>query len=320
MRRSVLAAACAAASVAIAACGGVRPLPVVTPAPTPAPTVAPTPVPSALATPASVPVAVTQLEQAVPARTAVPAPVRTPAPTRRPTPAPVPTATPQPPVIIRTTAPASPAHPATVVSDNWSGYVATGSNLWQVSGSWVEPAATCTATTAESVFWVGLGGYPGYPLYQAGSGAFCRNGVPIHALWYELITPSSTQPLVALVQIQPGDSVSASIDLRSGDVRLADSTAGYRTDVAFAPQSTALGSAEWIAEATSHGGTVSTLADFGSVTFSGCSADGGADGLEGLPASSLVELTLDDHSGGTATPGAIIGAAGGGGFSVGYGS
>jgi hypothetical protein len=210
-----------------------------------------------------------------------------------------------------------------VVSDNWSGYVAEGGGFWEVSGSWSEPSVSCTAATAESVFWVGLGGYPRYPLYQAGSGAFCRKGVPIHALWYELLTPGTTAPLVALVQISPGDRISAAISLRGGgagggQVHLVDETTGYTRDVAFTPVADSLGSAEWIAEATSHGGTVSTLADFGAVTFAGCGANLGAAGVATWPAAQLTQLSLSDRSGGRAEPGAVRASPGGGGFSVSY--
>jgi hypothetical protein len=315
----------ATVTMVLAACGGVRPIPVATPAPTavvtaePAPASTPTPTPDPTA--AAVPMAVSQLVHPVPTPTAV---VPTAAPTRAPVrrPASAPTSTPQPPVIISSAAPPARAQPARVVSDNWSGYVARGGDLWQVSGSWTEPTVSCTATAAESVFWVGLGGYPSYPLYQAGSGAFCRNGVPIHALWYELLEPGNPGPLVAVVQIQPGDMISAAISVRGGGsggmVHLVDATARLTKDVAFTPVATSLGSAEWITEATSHGGTVSTLADFGSVAFSGCGANLGAAGVSTWPTAQLTEVTLADRSGGRAAPGAIDASAGGGGFSVTY--
>jgi hypothetical protein len=313
----------AATLVLLAGCGGPRPVPLATPAlasvPTPAPTAEVTP--EATADP--VPMAVSQLVPPTPSPTAAaPAPAPTPRPVQRPTAAPVPS--PQPPVIISRVSPpvAAQAQPARVVSDNWSGYVARGGGFWQVSGSWTEPTVRCTAATSESVFWVGLGGYPSYPLYQAGSGAFCRNGVPIHALWYELLTPGNAAPLVALVQISAGDRISASLSLRSGaaggQVHLVDETSGYARDVSFSPAADSLGSAEWVTEATSHGGTVSTLADFGSVSFAGCSANLGAAGVATWPAEQLIELTLSDRSGGQAAPGPIGASAGGGGFPVSY--
>ncbi len=325
MRRVVVAAGMAATLVLLAGCGGPRPVPLATPAQASVPTPAPTPDPTPEATADPVPMAVSQLVPPAPSPTAVaPTPAPTPRPVRRPTAAPVPSR--QPPVIISRVSPPPPvaqAQPARVVSDNWSGYVARRDGaFWEVSGSWTEPTVRCTAASSESVFWVGLGGYPSYPLYQAGSGAFCRNGVPIHALWYELLTPESAAPLVALVQISAGDRVSASLSLRSGaaggQVHLVDETSGYARDVSFSPAADALGSAEWVAEATSHGGTVSTLADFGSVSFAGCSANLGAAGVATWPAGQLVELTLSDRSGGRAAPGAISASAGGGGFPVSY--
>jgi hypothetical protein len=317
----MVAAGMAAVLVLLAGCGGARPLPVAIPAPTAVPTPAPTAEPAPEATAEPVPMAVSQLVPPTPRPTAaVPVPAPTPRPARRPTAAP--TVASQPPVIISRGSPPAQARPAKVVSDNWSGYVAQGGGFWQVSGSWTEPSVHCTTATAESVFWVGLGGYPGYPLYQAGSGAFCRNGVPIHALWYELLTPGNTAPLVALVQINPGDRISAAITLRSGagggQVHLVDETGGYTRDVNFTPAADSLGSAEWIAEATSHGGTVSTLADFGTVSFAGCSANLGAAGVATWPAAQLIELSLSDRSGGRAEPEAVRASPGGGGFSVGY--
>ncbi|MDB5065715.1 MAG: hypothetical protein JWM18_2149 [Chloroflexi bacterium] len=325
MRRDLVVAGMAAVLVLVAGCGGAPPLPVAIPAPTAVPTPAPTAEPAPTATAEPVPMAVSQLVPPAPSPSPTLTPVvralaPAPRPARRPTTAPTPAS--QPPVIISRGSPPAQAQPARVVSDNWSGYVAQGGGLWQVSGSWTEPSVRCTAPTAESVFWVGLGGYPGYPLYQAGSGAFCRNGVPIHVLWYELLTPGSTAPLTALVQINPGDLVSAAITLRSGagggQVHLADGTTGYTRDVAFTPVADSLGSAEWIVEATSHGGTVSTLADFASVSFAGCSANLGAAGVAASPAAQLTELSLSDRSGGRAEPGAVRTSAGGGGFSVSY--
>lgn len=318
MRRAVLTAA---TLLLVAGCGGARPAsqspvrPVTSPAallePTPDPSPQPTRVPSPMAL----------IPQVEPTPASTPVPARVPVAPGRALPRPVDTRTPRPaPPAAAPPAPAR-AQPARLVSDNWSGYVAQGS-FWQVGGAWTEPSVTCTATTAESVFWVGLGGYPDYPLYQAGSGAFCRNGIPIHVLWYELLTPGTTSPLVALVQISPGDRISASIDLRAGGgggiVRLVDESTGYGRDVSFTPQADTLGTAEWIAEATSHGGTVSTLADFGSVDVTGCSANLGAAGLAAWPATQLIELTLTDHSGGRAAPGAVNPTPGGGDFTVSY--
>jgi hypothetical protein len=52
--------------------------------------------------------------------------------------------------------------PQEEVSQNWAGYVAGGSSsdtqFSDVSGSWVQPSATCGSGQTYSAFWVGLGG------------------------------------------------------------------------------------------------------------------------------------------------------------------
>jgi hypothetical protein len=54
---------------------------------------------------------------------------------------------------------------ATSPSSNWAGYAVASADVTapvaytSVSGSWVEPAASCSASPASfSAFWVGLGG------------------------------------------------------------------------------------------------------------------------------------------------------------------
>jgi hypothetical protein len=251
-----------------------------------------------------------------------PIPTRPPAPSQRPVPRPsasvrparvAPARTPA----ARTVTAAAPLH---AQSANWSGYVESGS-FWQVSGAWTEPEVRCTAPDATLALWVGLGGDGSLPLYQAGSGAMCRNGVPVHFLWYELLTDAAQPPQVIVRQISPGDAVAISVDLRGpggGLIQLADRTSAWSTSVPFSPQTTTLDSAEWIAEATTtpSTGVITPLADFGSVQLGGCTANRGADGLAAAPAGRLVALTLADVSGGGASPGAAVA---GGAFTVTYG-
>jgi hypothetical protein len=223
--------------------------------------------------------------------------------------------------------PVAVAQPLREPSGNWSGYMANG-DFGEVAGMWTEPTVRCTAPNATLALWVGLGGDRTLPLYQAGSGVICRDGTPTHILWYELLTPAQQPPQVIVREISPGDAVSASVNLRDGSgggvIHLADRTTGWATSIAFAPQSATLGTAEWIAEATTStaNGQVTPLADFGTVGFSACSANQGTVGLSSWPVSRLTELLLHDVNGGSATPGAVTtDAAGpaGGAFSVTYG-
>jgi hypothetical protein len=213
----------------------------------------------------------------------------------------------------------------TAASANWSGYVAAGS-LWEVAGSWTEPVVRCSAPDATLALWVGLGGDGSLPLYQAGSGAMCRNGSPVHFLWYELLTPAQQPPQVILREIAPGDTVAVSVSLcgagGGGSIKVSDPTVGWSTTVGFTPQATALDTAEWIAEATTSTttGKITPLADFGSVDLHSCTANQGTEGLASSPPGHLTALTLHDVSGGSAAPGAMSpdGPGPGGSFAVTY--
>src|SRR6266436_2714979 len=44
------------------------------------------------------------------------------------------------------------------ISSNWSGFAVSGTTFAAVSGSWVQPKATCAGSTTSAAFWVGLGG------------------------------------------------------------------------------------------------------------------------------------------------------------------
>jgi hypothetical protein len=175
-------------------------------------------------------------------------------------------------------------------------------------------------------FWVGLGGDPTYPLYQAGSGAFCQNGVPVHALWYEVMTPANPAPLMKVHRIAAGDAVGITVTLgagsTSGDIHLVDATIGWSADIVFTPAGPPPTTAEWVTEAPAFNGQVSPLANFTPVTFHDCSANQGSESLATWPTSQLTEMTLRDDSGGRATPGAIAPetpATSGGDFTVTYG-
>src|SRR2546429_6938173 len=106
--------------------------------------------------------------------------------------------------------------------------------------------------------------------------------------------------MVIVREIAPGDVVAASVSLRAGggggSIGLVDRTAGWTTTVGFSPQATALGTAEWIAEATTSTATgqITPLADFGAVDLHACTANQGAAGPASSPPRKLTALTLHD--------------------------
>jgi len=178
------------------------------------------------------------------------------------------------------TAPAA-ANPS--LSSNWAGYAVGGPrgvarHFKHVTGSWVQPAVTCTAgSLTYSAFWVGIGGLSqtSQALEQAGTEADCdANGVAHYSAWYELV-PSA--PVRVRLTIAAGDSVTASVSVSGSytTVRLIDHTSGASISkrLHFAHPDTT--SAEWIAEApsvcTSNGCRALALTNFGSMVFTGAS-------------------------------------------------
>jgi hypothetical protein len=175
-------------------------------------------------------------------------------------------------------------------STNWAGYAAiTGSSTREyakrfthVSGSWVEPTATCTAGAPTfSAFWVGLGGYKqtSRALEQVGSEADCSaSGQVSYYAWYEYV-PAGPNTINKLA-VRAGDEITASVAVR-GDrakVTLTDVTTGatFKHTKKMRSPKPDVSAAEWIAEAPSACNndrcTPLTLTNFGSLTFTSATA------------------------------------------------
>jgi Peptidase A4 family len=173
------------------------------------------------------------------------------------------------------------------VSANWAGYEVTpasGSGSFSnVSGSWVQPSASCTSGTATySAFWVGIGGgsQQSQALEQIGTQADCSaSGAASYYAWYELV-PSA--PVGLSLQINPGDTISANVNVNGSTVTvsLRDQTTGGSVSKTLQMSNPDTSTAEWIAEAPSTcQGDISDgncsplpLTDFGTVKFSNASA------------------------------------------------
>jgi hypothetical protein len=158
-------------------------------------------------------------------------------------------------------------------STNWSGYAVTGSRFTSVSSSWTEPTATCSAT-AYSSFWVGLDGDTSNSVEQTGTDADCSGKTPEYYAWYEMYPK---YPVNFSNTVRPGDHMSASVTTNgsgSFTLTISDSTQGWTKTTTARLKSAKLASAEVIAEAPSSSSGVLPLANFGTVSFSGASANG----------------------------------------------
>jgi len=215
-------------------------------------------------------------------------------------------------------------------STNWSGYAVTGATFTDVKGSWIQPAANCSSSTAVptngkgtgnghgnghggggggksqstySSFWVGLDGYSSNTVEQTGTDADCSGTTPVYYGWYEFYPAF---PVNFSNPVLPGDVINAEVSVSGGTVTitLQDVTQKWTQQKTQANAGYALSSAEWIAEAPSSG-QVLPLADFGTVTFSGAGATG--DGKTGsITAFTSDPLTMVTSSGQTkAAPGGL---------------
>ena len=183
------------------------------------------------------------------------------------------------------------------VSSNWSGYAVTGvgstatvastaMNFTNVTGTWTQPAATCTpGQSTSAAMWVGLGGYTvgSNALEQAGTAADCSSaGKATYYAWYELVPAAS---VTLKLKIFPGDKITSSVLVKGNDVLVQVKNRTRHTVFTkhLEMEEPDVSSAEWIAEAPSEctaTGLCRTvpLTNFGSVTFSKLAALGNGQG------------------------------------------
>jgi hypothetical protein len=164
---------------------------------------------------------------------------------------------------------------------NWAGYSSYAGNgtFTDVKGSWVQPTATCSKkTTTYSSFWVGLDGYNSSSVEQLGTEADCSHGRPSYYAWWEMYPSPSN--VISGFSVTPRTTYSAEVKYNGGGgFTLTLSGGGHSFSTTKTLANPALSSAEWIAEAPSMcAGScrVLPLTDFGTVNFSGSSANGKA--------------------------------------------
>jgi hypothetical protein len=172
----------------------------------------------------------------------------------------------------------------TGTSTNWSGYAVDGAvgSMTDVSGSWVVPVVT--GPTGKKVkgryasFWVGIDGDNSNTVEQTGTDSDWINGQAVYYAWYEFYPAPSRN--IDAVTVHPGDVMTASVHWSSGSsftITLTNTSTSESFSETGAVSSAQRSSAEWIAEAPSSGGIL-PLADFGTVDFTSCTANGQAIG------------------------------------------
>lgn len=156
-----------------------------------------------------------------------------------------------------------------LTSTNWSGYTDTGAAnaFTAVSGSWVEPTATCGSGTSLAAFWVGIDGISSADptVQQDGTIIECQSGHASYFDWWETYPGNAVQ---IEKSVSPGDKITAKVT-HSGSYAMSVTDATHTADSFSVSEPCGAStceneSAEWIAEAPCcQGSSVYPLTNFG---------------------------------------------------------
>jgi Peptidase A4 family len=160
-------------------------------------------------------------------------------------------------------------------SSNWSGYAISGAGLHSVTGQWTVPGASPSRKATYSSDWVGIDGFDNSSLIQTGTESDYYSGSAHYDAWWEILPAAET--VIPSISVSPGDVMTASITHGAGSswtITITNKTKNRSfstTQTYTGPQT----SAEWIEEAPSLGGHVTTLANYGLETFDPGTVNGG---------------------------------------------
>jgi Peptidase A4 family/Bacterial Ig-like domain (group 3) len=161
----------------------------------------------------------------------------------------------------------------TYTTSNWSGYVdygPSGVTYSQVSADWTIPTVQASSTHEESATWVGIDGFDGSTVIQTGTWQTADSSGTTYWAWYELYPAYAVE---IPITVKPGDQMAGSVTQGPSGMwtlSLTDLTTG-QSGVETQAYSGVQGSAEWVEEAPTEGGTEQTLADYGTATFTNMS-------------------------------------------------
>ncbi|KAK1962867.1 peptidase A4 family protein [Colletotrichum sublineola] len=194
-------------------------------------------------------------------------------------------------------------------SSNWAGAVKIGNGYNHVTGTITVPDVNGVQGAAASA-WVGIDG-------DTCQSAILQTGVSFYSdgtfdAWYEWIPDYAYS--FNNFDVSVGDQIKMTVDASSkkkGVATLENLTTGQKVTHSFTstPSTLCETNAEWIVEAFQEGGSQVTLADFGTVKFTGATASGsggsttpaGADIIDISPDGGQSILASSSVSGSTVT-------------------
>ena len=168
----------------------------------------------------------------------------------------------------------------------WGGYAVTGNTYTSVSGSWTVPTLNCSSTRNSSVSpWIGIDGWSSDTVEQIGFDQDCENGVAGYYPWVEMY-PADSDYFTETVKA--GDTITASVSVSGSSWTLTEKDTTRNWSKTFHETgSDDLSSAEAIVEDLGSG--IQPVANFGSITFTGLTADGKSFASAGTANSTNVE-------------------------------
>jgi len=171
-------------------------------------------------------------------------------------------------------------------STNWAGYAATGTTFTDVTGTWTEPPVSCTGQQQYAAFWVGLDGFTtggSSQVEQVGTDSDCtpgkKKGGPSYYAWFDLYPAVFHEFPAHSCTVSPGDTVTGEVSSSGGQftLRISDVTQGWSCSAEQSTQAPG-SSAEWVVEDVfaKGSGKLTKISNFGTVDFSGATANGSA--------------------------------------------
>jgi hypothetical protein len=138
-----------------------------------------------------------------------------------------------------------------------------------INGTWIVPTVNLCAADTYSSAWIGIGGQLDKTLIQIGTEHNSVKGKSQYNAWYEMLPDYAIR--IYDFDVSPGDTITASINLidvqnNEWSLQITDVTSGHVFTKKVFYDSTQL-SGEWIVERPLVNNQMSSLTDFGSVTF-----------------------------------------------------
>ncbi len=165
-------------------------------------------------------------------------------------------------------------------SQNWGGYAVESDfnaplrgSVTDVKATWTVPGVSSSGSpNTYSATWVGIDGYSDNTVEQTGTEQDWTPSGPVYYAWFEMYPKFGYR--ILNFPVQAGDTISAEVKY-IGNSRFTLTIANRTQNVSFSTTQRSnkaqRSSAEWIVEPPYSGGIL-PLADFGTVTFTGCSA------------------------------------------------